>query len=101
MTSIRGQSSKPTLRLGGDVGWVFGSVLCRCSRRVASPNERIDLGGGSDLMRVLISLAAAHLALSFRFNVCSAAKRGTQTLQRLIRVPQLARDGIVVLADLR
>ena len=47
------------------------------------------------------SLVQLHLALSFRFNVCSAAKRGTQTLQRLIRVPQLARDGIVVLADLR
>lgn len=48
-----------------------------------------------------IDLAQWHSAHSFRFGDRSTAERGTQTLQRLIRVPQLARDSIVVLADLR
>ena len=41
---------------------------------------------------------SAHL---LPFGRRSAAKRRAQTLQRLIRVPQLARDSIVVLTDLR
>ena len=41
---------------------------------------------------------SAHL---LPFGRRSAAERRAQTLQRLIRVPQLARDSIVVLTDLR
>ncbi len=36
----------------------FQAKPCRCSRRVASIIERIDLGCASNLMRVLISLTA-------------------------------------------
>ena len=37
----------------------FQAKPCRCSRRVATIIERIDLGCANNLMRVLISLTAA------------------------------------------
>ena len=40
----------------------FQAKPCRCSRRVASITERIDLGCASNLMRVLIKLTAAITA---------------------------------------
>ena len=42
---------------------------CRCSRRVASIIERIDLGYASDLMFVLVSLTAAFLQVCISFGV--------------------------------
>ena len=79
---------------------------------MASIIERLGSGCASNPMRVLIRLTAPsgntsgavgcpQKAYSFRFGGRSATERGTQTLQRLIRVPQLARDSIVVLADPR
>ena len=41
----------------------FQAEPYRCSRRVASIIERIDLGWGSNLMRVLISLTAPKYRL--------------------------------------
>jgi len=41
----------------------FQAKPCRCSRRVASIIERIDLGGASNVMRVLIKLTAATAPL--------------------------------------
>ena len=56
---------------GGNFVWTpplfthqFQANPCRCSRRVASIIERIDLGCASNLMRVLISLTAAYFIIA-------------------------------------
>ena len=46
------------LRASPLITYQFQAKPCRCSRRVAAIIERIDLGGASNLMRVLISLTA-------------------------------------------
>jgi hypothetical protein len=44
----------------------FQAEPCRCSRRMASIIERINLGGASNPMRVLISLTAPFWAFSLQ-----------------------------------
>jgi len=63
-------------RLGEGLGWLCGgrgtpflfthqfqAKPCHCSRRVASINERIDLGCASNLMRVRVGLTAPKYRL--------------------------------------
>ena len=45
----------------------FQAKPCRCSRRVASIIERIDLGYASNVIHVLISLTAVDREVSFVF----------------------------------
>jgi hypothetical protein len=78
---------KAQQRLGVGLGWLcktagtppllthqFQAEPCRCSRRVASIIECIDLCCAINLMRVLISLTAPLRQMSEGFPVCNRAR---------------------------